>query len=368
MKIKTLEAIPLRIPTKEKYQMAKGTHQALRTLLVKLTTDSGIIGYGEAHEGVAGYTYETLEDMCKIVTNYLAPALIGEDIRRTEKIGVILESTRTGHNFAKCAVETAVYDALGKAMEIPVSLLLGGPIKEEIEIIGGMGIGDVDYMAAKAQHLVEDGFKTLKIKVGTKQIEEDIKRVQKVREAVGDSIKIRVDANAGYNLPDALKFLRGIVDLNIEHFEQPVPGTDLDGMVRIRKISPIPILADESVHTPQEAFRAIKAGAVDMIKIKISKAGGFIKARKIIDLAEAAGIPIILGQGICTSVESFAEIHLACSYNNVVPLCEMVGPTKLKSDIAEDGLTISQGKVQVPKGPGLGLTVKEELWSKFLCE
>lgn len=366
MKIKAIEAIPLRIPTKEKYQMAKGTHQALRTLLIKLTTDSRVIGYGEAHEGVAGYTYETLESMYKIVTNYIAPALIGEDIRKIEKIGVILDSIRMGHNFAKCAVETAVYDALGRTIGSPITLLLGGPIKENIEIIGGMGIGDVEYMASKAKQLVEDGFKTLKIKVGTPKIEEDIKRVQKVREAIGDSIKIRVDANAGYNLPDALKFLRGIVDLNIEHFEQPIAGTDLDGMARIRQISPIPILADESVHTPQDAYRVIKSGAADMIKIKLSKAGGYTKARKIIDVAEAAGIPIIVGQGICTSVESFAEIHLAASYQNVVPLCEMVGPTKLQSDIAENGLTITQGKVQVPSGPGLGLTVKEELWSKFL--
>jgi len=368
MKIKKIEAFPLVVPTKEKYQMSKGAHHGLRTLVVKLTTENGTVGFGEAHQGLPQYTYETLEGRYELVTTHLAPALIGEDIWKVEEIGVKMDAVRTGNNFAKCAVEMAVFDALGKVGGLPISTLLGGAIRQEIDIIGWIGIAEPQKMVEKAYKLVDEGYRTIKIKIGASSyVREDIMRVSKIREAVGEDIKLRVDANAGFSLPDALHFVKGIEGLNLEHFEQPVAGWNLEGMARIREVSSVPIMADESVHTPQDALRVLTYGAADKIKIKISKVGGFLKARKIIDVAESAGVPIVIGNGVDSSIEASAELHLASIFTSasVDTVGEMVGPTKLETDLVEESFNVTEGRVQVPIKPGLGITVKNDLLTKF---
>jgi muconate cycloisomerase len=128
-------------------------------------------------------------------------------------------------------------------------------------------------------------------------------------------------------------------------------------MVKLTRLGIVPILADESVHTPEDAYRVIAAGAVDAIKIKISKVGGYIAARKIVDVCEAAGIKLVIGQGICSSLEAAAEAHLACAYPHICPVAEMVGPAKLKGDLVDPALDLGTGYLDLPEGHGLGVTL-----------
>ncbi|MEX0827815.1 MAG: enolase C-terminal domain-like protein, partial [Haliea sp.] len=297
MKITGFDVTKVRVPAKGNYQMARGTHDSLRTVVVRLYTDKGIVGVGDAHQGVEGYTAETIDTMHTIIASVYGPALIGRDVQAVEAIHADLTDARMGNLFARCAVELALFDALAKFHELGITELLGGPVRKQLKLVGGMGIASPEQMADQAKKMVSAGYKTLKIKIGRPNIQEDLTCIKAVRDRVGDDISIRVDANAAYNLVDALIVARGCADVGVEHLEQPVAKDDIDGMVRVRQLGAVAILADESVHTAEDAYRIIKVGGADAIKIKISKVGGYINARKIIDICEAAGMRVFLGQG-----------------------------------------------------------------------
>ena len=195
----------------------------------------------------------------------------------------------------------------------------------------------------------------MKAKIGTGDIAKDLARVRAMRRAVGDGVAIRLDANAAYSPTDALALVRALGDLAIEHVEQPVAAEQLDAMAKLTRLGAVPILADEGVHTPEDAYRVISMGAVDAIKIKISKVGGYIAARKIAAICEAAGIKLVVGQGICSSVEAAAEAQMACAYPGLCPVGEMVGPGKLQADLSDPGLDVSKGYLDLPAGAGIGV-------------
>ena len=355
MKISKVETFQISVPSKGDYKMARGTHDSLRTLAVRIHTDCGIVGCGEAHQGVAGYSPETTATMDAVVSGVYGPLLVGRELEGVEQLALALSVARRGNLFARCAVEMALFDALGRARGLPIVAMLGGPVRTRLELSGSIGIDEPEVMAQKAATMVAAGYRTIKVKVGMPDIAADLDRVRAVRKAVGEAVAIRLDANSGYSPADALTFIRGLADLAIEYLEQPVAAEHIDAMAKLTRLGIVPILADESVHTPEDAYRFISAGATDAIKIKISKVGGYINARKIIDIAESAGIKLVIGQGICSSLEAAAEAHLACAYPHVHHVAEMVGPTKLKGDLVVPPLDLSRGYLELPTGPGLGI-------------
>lgn len=366
MKIQNIEAFKVVIPTSVKYAEAGGTYTSfVRSLVVRLTTDAGQVGVGDVHESVPGYTSETLDTMYEVVTKTYGPQLKGMDLESVELLHNKMIDSRRGNNFARCAVEMAAYDALARSRKISICTMLGGPVRNELQLVGGIGIDDLDVVVKRAVSMVSSGYRTIKLKIGTSNIKEDLLRVKEVRSAVGDEIMIRVDANAGYLLPDAIRVVRGIADLGVEHFEQPVARENVAGMAYLMRMGAVSILADESVHDAYDAIRIITEGAADGIKIKISKVGGFVEARKIIDIAEAAGVKLIIGNGICSSIEAAAELQLACAYSHVYPVAEMVGPAKLSSDLAKVPFNLDQGSIKLGTGAGLGVELSEEMLKKL---
>jgi len=365
MKITKVESFPVRVPTLGDYRMARGVHDVLRTLVVRIHTDAGITGAGEAHQGVAGYSAETLGTMHAVVTQVYGPLLTGCELSAVEELSARLSRARRGNLFARCAVETALFDALGRARGLSIAAMLGGPVRRRLELSGSIGIDEPPLMAEKAATLVAAGYRTIKVKVGTLNLTQDLACVRQVRKAVGDAVAIRLDANAGWSYTEALTFIRGLGDLGIEYVEQPVAAEHMNAMVKLTRLAIVPILADESVHTPDDAYRVISAGAVDAIKIKISKVGGYIAARKIIDVAEAAGIKLVIGQGMCSSIEAAAEAQLACAYPHVCEVAEMVGPTKLRDDLAKPGLDLGRGYLDLPSGAGIGIEVSLAALNKY---
>lgn len=361
MKIKKIEAFKVTIPTSVKYEEAGGTYTSfVRSLVVRVFTDEGHIGIGDVHESVPGYTAETLDTMHEVVTKTYAPKLVGEDLESVELLHKKMFDSRRGNNFARCAIEMALFDALARARGISICSMLGGPVRKELQLVGGIGIDDIEVVVNRAASMVSAGYRTIKLKIGTSDIKQDLLRVREVRNAVGDDIMIRVDANAGYSLTDAIRVVRGLADLAVEHFEQPVARENVDGMAYLMRMGMVSILADESVHDAQDAIRIVSEGAADGIKIKISKVGGFIEARKIIDIAEAAGIKLIIGNGICSSIEAAAELQLACAYSHVWPVAEMVGPAKLKGDLATVPFNLDGGIISLTGGIGLGVDLAEQ--------
>ncbi len=340
--------------------MARGTHTALRSLVVRVYIENDIVGIGEAHEGQAGYTSETLDSMRAMVEKVYGPALIGLELESVELLHQTMVATRRGNPFARCALEMALFDALARARGISIAALLGGPVRRQLELAGSIGIDEPEIMAERAQAMVTAGYRHIRVKIGTPDISKDWVRVKKVRDAIGDNIALEVDANGGYLLADALILAKKLAGLGIVYMEQPVAPENLEAMARLTRLGAVPILADESVVTSHDAFRIIAAGAADAIKIKVSKCGGYIGARKIIDVAEAAGIKLIIGQGICSSIEAAGEIHLACAYPHVCDVADMVGPAKLLGDLVEKSLDMSRGTITLPQGVGLGLDLSED--------
>jgi L-alanine-DL-glutamate epimerase-like enolase superfamily enzyme len=365
MKIIGFDATRVRIPNKQVYKMSLGAHESLQSVLVRVYTDGGIVGVGEAHQGVPSYTPETIDTMHAVITNVYGPCLIGRELEGLEALHAALTAVRKGNNFARCAVEMALFDALARSWGRSICEVLGGPVRRQMQLAIVMGIDEPEALAAKAADLVKSGYRTIKVKIGTRDIQNDLSCVRAVRKSVGDEIAIRVDANAGYELSDALVIARGLADLGLEHLEQPVRRDDVSGMACLRQLGAVNLLADESVETPEDAHRLILAGAADAIKIKVSKVGGYINARKIIDIAEAAGVRIIIGQGICSSLEAAGEVQLACAYPHVYEVGEMTGPSKLKGDLTNVPIDVGGGSVDLPKGPGLGVELSEENLLRF---
>lgn len=368
MKIVSVETARIRIPSKGDYRMARGVHEALRSLVVQIRTDDGITGIGEAHEGVAGYSSETLETMDAVVSRVYGPALLGRPLEAVEALSRELGQARRGNLFARCAVEMALWDALGKSSGRSVASLLGGPVRRQLALSASIGIDEPQAMAEKAVGYVAAGYRTVKVKVGTPDLALDLARVREIRKAVGDDVAIRLDANEGYSPDAALVFIRGLADLAIEHVEQPVAAERVDAMARLTRLGIVPILADESVHTPEDAYRLASLQAADAIKIKLTKVGGYIAARKIIDLAEAAGLKLVVGQGICSSIEAAAEAQLACAYPHIHPVAEMVGPTKLLGDLAERPLDLQRGVLELPEGVGIGVGLAPQRLEQYTIQ
>jgi len=366
-KIKDAEAFFVKIPTKVKYKMSKGgSRRSYMGIIVKITSDEDLIGYGEVFASPGWYSAESPDGVIQMINRWFRPLLIRERVLDIERIIDKLDNERMGNNFAKSAVDMALHDLMGKSLGVPTCDLIGGRYHEEFEMVGGMGIEEPNKMAEMAEEFVKQGHKTIKIKIGEGSLDKDVERVRAVREAIGDSIKLRVDANAWYSRADAIRVIKRIVKYNLENIEQPLPEWDFEGMAAITARVDTPIMADESVHDLWSAYRIVKNKVADIIKIKIAKIGGFYKAQQVINLCEAAGVPVVLGNGINTSILGSAELNLACSHKQIVQGGEFVGPAKLKEDVVKEPLVMKDGKYVLRDKPGLGIEIDEDKIKKFL--
>lgn len=362
MKIASIQAYPLILPVKEVYGGAAGFLEDCRSLIVCVRTANGIEGWGEATQGRPGNTYETLETMEVMVRGYFAPALKGMDLDDTGAVLRALHETRQGHPMAKAAVETALFDALGKFYRIPLYRLFGGPYRREVELVGGLGLElDPETIGAHARGLSEDGFHMFKIKLGSKDRKRDIERVRAVREAVGEEAKIRVDGNGCYSFSSAVALLTELKRYSIADAEQPLDRHDLKNLSELRRIVGIPIAAQESVSSPEDALSLLKEDGADLLKIKLTHIGGFQRGFQVAAVAGAGGLRVIVGQGsACTTILSAAEIHLHASMKNAGPGGEMTGFLRLGEQQIAGPIEVKAGRAVVPGGPGLGVQVNEE--------
>src|SRR5262245_23274422 len=262
MKNVAIETVPLILPVAEIYGGAAGTLEDCRSLIVRVETENGIEGWGEATQGRPGNTYETLETMAILAQKYFAPALIGMDLEETGSVISRLHGVRYGHPITKAAIEIALFDALGKAYRVPLCRFFGGPYRREISLVGGLGMDlGPEVIGARARLLQQEGFRTFKIKIGQPDHAKDIERVRAVRQAVGAEASIRVDGNAAYSFVDARAVLNELVHFHITDVEQPLTRSDLRSLAELRRAVGIPIAAQESVSSPADALAVLEEQA-----------------------------------------------------------------------------------------------------------
>ncbi len=336
----------------EPFTIALGTSTISRNVVVRILTDEGIVGWGEASPS-RRITGETVESTIYAVKNYLKPVLVGKDPICVNDILKEIDKNLQGHSSAKAAVDMALYDILGKNFNLPLCKLLGSS-KNIIVTDITIGIKSPKEMAKSAIEFVDRGFRTLKIKVGTDPLE-DVERVKAVRDAVGDKIIIRVDANQGWTPKQAVKTIKKIEKYGIELVEQPVPWWDLDGMAFVRENVDTPIAADESVHSPVDALRLVKSKAADIINIKLMKCGGINKALKIANIAEAADIELMIGCMGESTLGITGAAHFAAAID-LIKYIDLDSDLLLKDNIVvEGGVTISRDMRSLPSDSGLGI-------------
>jgi L-Ala-D/L-Glu epimerase len=332
----------------------------LEYVLVMIDTDEGITGIGESQVDI-GFFGHTLEDVVAALNDYLGPQLVGHDPFDREYLMSLIDFR--GHSCAKAGLDLALHDLIGKALGVPVSLLLGGRHKTRIAVSVEIPGGAPAAMAKECLRYMEMGVRAFKPKIGGHP-EEDAERLCAIREAVGRSVSIRADANQGYSPKEAVQLCRLAEKsgVGLELLEQPVPAWDLQGMALVRRSVDTLIEADEGCYTMHDALQLIRHEAVDVINIKIGKAGGLYHAKKIAVVAEAAGLRCVLGTAFGLGVEMAAKLHLAASTLLVVDAVEFteigLHPNLLASpDDSALALPLEDGCLPVPSGPGLGVNL-----------
>lgn len=354
MKIARVETSSLALPYTKPLVTATNNFTVARGLLVKIVTDAGIEGYG--YSDLFPRTGETQETARHLIEAVLQPKLIGRELEDLPRIRADLDHALIGNPRAKAALETALYDTLARSLHVPLYVLLGGRFREEIKIIKMVSVDRPEAMAEEAKSLARDGL-ALKLKMSGK-IDLDLRRVEKVREAVGDAVFIKVDANEAYDAKTAIRLAKRLADQGVEIFEQPVPRDQLDALWEVKKHSPIKIEADQSVRTLADAYGLIKNRMIDGINTGIQKAGGINEVRKIAELCELAGVRCALSNTAGSMVGDAAALHLAASTPGIASLCEL-GEFEVVSGDPFVGLKVEKGILRVPDGGGLGVSSKK---------
>ncbi|MGQ9477376.1 MAG: mandelate racemase/muconate lactonizing enzyme family protein [Candidatus Bipolaricaulia bacterium] len=360
MRISRIEVYEASIDLQRPFVIATDTITTINSVIIRIVDDRGNIGWGEAapQPVILGETPGTVISCLDLI----ARDLIGKDPRRIEEIVEMMDRLICRNTAAKAAIDMAIHDLVGKAWGEPLWRLLGGA-RERIETDLTIGIRPLDTVLRDVRSLLRKGFKVIKLKVGESP-EEDIGKVRAVREAIGDEVRIRIDANQGWTHQQAIQILRRIAEYGVEFVEQPLPAAEISGLASIRQATPIPVMADESVHQPEDVIKVIKEKAVDYINIKLMKSGGFWKARKIAAIAEAAGIGCMVGSMVETNLGITAAAHFAAAVKNIRFGDLDMGFSLEPKDrlIAKGGAEFDEGYVIPPNEPGLGvIELKESL-------
>ena len=333
------------------------TKKKQRSALVRLTADDGAVGLGNIDPS-PGYSTETIEESLEALARKLAPVVRGQDPANPHRVSEAMDAALEGFLDAKAAIEMACVDLTARRLGIAVHEYLGGALVDRVRFNAWIGIEPPDVAAEEARKWFDRGFPSAKIKVGG-GIEADRDRVKAVREAC-PGMKLRVDANAGYSVAQGIALGRLLDPFDLQLFEQPVAADDLAGMAKVRKAIGIPVMADESITGHASLIDVIRADCADIVKLKVMKQGGFLKCRRMLETASAAGLGVVIGHGFGLGVNTVAEIMLAATSRAVLDGLECVGPLKTADDIVTVKLDLSRGEIPLPGGPGLGVELDDE--------
>lgn len=356
MKISEIEIYAIHLPLYEPFIVSYASYDYMPSIIVKITTDTGIVGYGEgvADEHVTG---ESWEGTFAVLKNTLAPKLIGENPINMERIHELMDAEIYAVPTAKAAIDIACYDVAGKALGVPVYDLLGGRYHEEFPITHVLSIASPDDMADEAEERIAAGYRSLKMKVGT-QVSDDVNRIEAVRARVGEDIAIRVDVNQGWKTSaNTLQGLRKLEHCGLDWLEQPVKADDIDGMVEVKSKSSVPMMIDEGLRGVREMREIIAKRAADKVNIKLMKCGGIYPAMKLAHMAEMAGIECQIGSMVESSIGSAAGFHVSFS-KKIITSVELTGPLKFMKDVGN--LQYDVPFIRLNEKPGLGIDIDEE--------
>lgn len=350
MKIQNFKLDTLPLELNEPITVTFGTIHQVETLLIHIETDEGITGIGEGSP-FAPVTGETMESAIPTAKR-LGNALIGKDPLNLENIHHIMDGSIVGNTAVKAAFDIALHDILGKKADNPLYKLLGGH-HHSFSSDMTLGIDTPEKMALSAREKVEKGFYILKLKAGV-DVKQDAQSIQAIRQEVGNTVRLRVDANQGWTSKEALHYIQTVESYQIDAIEQPLPYWDIQGMAYVTEKSSIPIMADESVHSPQDAIKLVRGNAADMLNIKLMKSGGIYRGEMINTVAESAGLPCMVGCMLESKIGITAGASLAAAKKNITE-ADMDSFLHLKDADIPGGVAFEKGTITLSEAPGLGI-------------
>lgn len=361
--IRDVRAWIVSVPLKDEWKISLYSANCRQHAIVEVVTDNDVVGYGESSPSPA-FMGETAETIKLVVENHLRPVVTGMCVSDIAQIHERMNQSIYSHSAAKSAVDIAVHDAWGKNSGSPVHALTGGRFRDHVPLSYVVGIKDNDRVCDEVSRVIREGFRTVKVKVG-KSPERDIALVNDIREVVNEAglpVRIRLDANQGYDVPTAIRVIRDLEkNGELEAVEQPTRKWDLFGLREIRDRVRTPIMIDETVFSPEDAMIAIRLGVADMINIKVCKVGGLYQSRKIAALAESAGMRCTVGSNLELGVGIAASLHFAASTPSVSMASDFTCGAYLHDhDITSASIvsSISTGCAPVSDAPGLGVELE----------
>jgi muconate cycloisomerase len=349
------DAIPIRIALKKPFTIASGTLTHSNHVLVRLVDRDGRVGWGETTTFLEVYGYDQ-RSLYHTLRDYLIPAVIGMEAGDVEAIHRRLDRIAPFNLMAKAGIDIAAHDLAAQAAGLPLNALLGPRRTDRVPLVGVVDIVGPQEAARSAARQAAQGFRTIKVKIGL-DAAADIRRVEAVRAAVGDGVRLRVDGNCGYDRDAALDVFARMEDCALEWIEQPLPAWDLEGMAALAGRLKTPVAADESVTTIHDARRIIAMGAADVVNLKVTKCGGLFRCRRIAELCRASGIPCFLGGCLETTPGMAAAMHFYVSTPAVVSATEILGSPFYEDDVVRRPIELIDDAAVLPDSPGLGVGV-----------
>jgi muconate cycloisomerase len=379
-RIKAIEAIPIRLPVRRKW-MWLGLQQPLGSwVIVRVHTDDGRMGLGEAAAlpdwgGDHGRYYgETQQTVVHVVQDLLGPLITGLDPWDVEIASRRMGTRVKGHLYAKAAIEMALHDLRGKMAGQPLYQLLGGAVRDGVQIAHMIGIMSADEAVEEALGAHKEGVRAFQVK-GTGEVNRDVAIIEQLRAALGADVTLRLDANQGYPVPKlAIAAVRRLSDAGVDLVEQPTEG--LRQMAEVRRSVAVRIIADESCWLPEDAAEVGVRGAADAISIYLAKAGGICQAGRVATVADAFGLPCDVNGSLESAIGNAANVHFALAtpsvtLASVIPIsapagagCAIAG-RYYEDDLVAAPFPFAEGSVRPPPGPGLGIELDEDRLNAF---
>ena len=359
MAIRSIETTIVDVPTVRRHKLSSLSVTAQSYVVVVLRLANGVQGIGEAATlGGPRWSEESVESIKANIDAYLAPALIGARADRFDAARSRMDEAAKRNNAAKGAIKSALFDAVGKTLGVPAVQLLGGAVRDSVPVLWTLASGDPGQEIEEAEKkLAARLHKTFKVKIGAQAPEADLARMRKLATALEGRASLIVDANQAWDETTALHCLPVLAELGVRLVEQPLPAWNLAGMARLRARCAVPLMADECVFSTHEMLDVARAGAADVVSLKLVKHGGLLATRKVAAVAEAAGIGLYGGCLLECSIGAAAHLQVFAGLPNLAWGCEHFGPQILTDDLVTEPLRFADFRIHLPAGPGLGITL-----------
>lgn len=356
-RIDAVETILVDVPTIRPHRLSMHTMNSQTLVLVLIRCSDGTVGVGEGTTiGGLSYGEESPEGIKLTIDTYIAPAIIGADASRVASVMADVKRRVKGNRFAKCAVETALLDALGKRLGLPVSELLGGRQHDTLPVAWTLASGDTTRDIEEAERMLDARRHNIfKLKIGLRPVNDDVAHVAAIKRALGDRASVRVDVNQAWSETDARRGIPALEAVGVDLIEQPLSRDDRGAQARLSGRFAVAIMADEALHGIKDAFDIAARGAADVFALKINQAGGLYDAAKMAAVGEAAGIGLYGGTMLEGGVGTAASAQVFSTFPKLAWGTELFGPLLLTEEILATPLRYRDFGLEVPTSPGLGI-------------